>query len=54
MTVEEIRGDDEQVCCHWFAGDKLHYGVFSPNAIGPEDELNLLTKLGKSGRCKIA
>ena len=49
MTVESIRDSDGDIYCHWFAGDKLHAGVFSPEAIGPEDELDPLNKLRRSG-----
>lgn len=50
MTVDGIREHDGRIYCHWFAGNKLHEGVFSPDAIDLEVELNPLKKLKDEGR----
>ena len=49
MTVEGYRDYDGHVICQWFAGNKLQSGVFDPDSIGLEAELDPLTKLRKSG-----
>jgi uncharacterized protein YodC (DUF2158 family) len=49
LTVHAIHPDGN-IACHWFAGNKLEYGVFTPDSIGLEDELDPLKKLGKAGR----
>jgi uncharacterized protein YodC (DUF2158 family) len=43
MTVEYVR-QDGQIYCHWFAGNKLEGGSFSPEAIDLEDNLDPLKK----------
>jgi uncharacterized protein YodC (DUF2158 family) len=50
MTVDSIGERDGRIWCHWFAGNKLETGGFSPESIGLEDEIDPLKKLGKSGR----
>lgn len=49
MTVDAVR-DDGDIFCYWFAGNKLESGRFDPEAIGLEDEIDPLKKIGKSGR----
>lgn len=50
MTVESIRDRDGKIYCQWFAGNKLESGVFDPEAIGLEVELDPLKGLAKSRR----
>jgi uncharacterized protein YodC (DUF2158 family) len=41
MTVEEITGMlQDHLECHWFAGDKLNFGIFHLDAVEPDEEPN--------------
>ncbi len=43
MTVELIE-QSGRIYCHWFSGNKLEGGTFSPDAIDLEDNLDPLKK----------
>jgi uncharacterized protein YodC (DUF2158 family) len=52
MTVDGYNDYDGDVVCKWFAGDKLQYGTFNPDAVELDIESSSLDELitSKKGR----
>jgi len=45
MTVRGFTSELEELLeCQWFAGDKLQFGVFHPDAVEPDAEKSCLSK----------